>query len=297
MTMFIREELNFYTNTKLALECTIYDYALEAEGDINARDNPGEDKGASSSFLLKMRNTIEKLIKNLRGIIERCTYTVMKAIQKVLLSDKSFDKKLKEAMDKNKPLESIKVISYQYNDTFLDGELQKVTSACMNLLSEVKASPSDLKNPDKTTIDSTKDIEKDLIQRLHIPSGESTSSLNSYFLYLKKGYRVEKKEMQINSSDTQKYQNISLNYRNIESLIKSKSTTMNQQIERAKGVVQRTIDNREVSAELKRRAVKQLQNLGQVFNFYTMFLKMYSQLKIEETMAARTILKKIYQFS
>lgn len=295
--MFIREELNFYENTKLALECTIYDYALEAEGDINARDNPGEDKGASSGFLLKMRSTIEKLIKNLRGIIERCTYTITAAIRKVLLSDKAFDKKLREAMHKNKPLESIKVISYQYNDSFLEGEAQKVISACTSLLSEVKASPADLKNPDKITIDSTKDIEKDLMQRLRIPAGENTSSLNSYFLYLKKGFHAEKKEIQISSSDTQKYQNISANYRNIENLINSKTSNMNQQLERAKSIIQRTIDNREVSAELKRRAVKQLQNLGQVFNFYTMFLKMYSQLKIEETMAARTILKKIYQFS
>lgn len=295
--MFIKEEIDFYENTKLALECVLYDYALEAENDINMRDNPGEDKGASSSFLLKIRNTIEKLIKNLRGIIERCTYTITAAIRKVLLSDKAFDKKLREAMRKNKPLEVIKVISYQYNDSFLDGELQKVTSACTNLLSEVKASPADLKNPDKTTIDSTKDIEKDLMQRLRIPAGENSSSLNSYFLYLKKGFHAEKKEIQISSSDTQKYQNISANYRNIENLINSKTSTMNQQLERAKGVIQRTIDNREVSAELKRRAVKQLQNLGQVFNFYTMFLKMYSQLKIEETMAARTILKKIYQFS
>lgn len=296
MTTFLKDEMSFYENTKFALEGVYFDYAMEAEENINVRDNPGEDKGASSSFLLKIRKTVEEMIKRVRGIIERCVLTVSSAIKKVFLSDKGFDKKLNEAMKKNKPMEAIKVISYQYNDQFLDGELQKVTSACVGLLNGVKATPSDLKNPDTTTIDDTREIDKELMSKLHVPS-EIGSSLNSYFIYLKKGFHVEKKEILIKASEAQKYQNISMSYKNIEGLINSKTSMMNQQLERVKAVIQRTIDNREVSAELKRRAVKQLRNIGEVFNFYTMFLKMYSQLKIEEIMAARTILKKIYRMS
>lgn len=277
------------------IESLFYDIAMEEEVAKDPAQPGREEPGAID----KMMKAIKELFMRLDGMIQRTFMKFKTFLMRVAQTDQGFENNFRKAFVAKKPLEAIKLISYDYNPDILHNELVKVNQSVFKLFSGMANKTSYTALSDINTandMDRTPDeIYKIIFKNLGCPS--EVTDINTYFLHIKNKYRQNKTEKLFKSSETKLYHDITKSHDKLTNEIKQSQSTVAQQVATLKSNLHNTIQNRQARPEVKKRAMKQCKNLTHVLNFYLRFVDLYMQLQLERMFTYRTVLKKLYDFS
>lgn len=289
--MNIREEYNMFVANEMALT-DIYYPVLEADDTVTSVD----DDSNKMNFGQKLLQKVNKLIKELLAIIERTFDRIWQFLKRVAQTDVGFKDTIRKAIRDRKPLEAVKLIAYQYNEGFLNTQMTKVTKEVFDLITNLKTSYADIENGAQSPMDlPTKELYQYIFSK--IGCKKDIFSMDQYYLFLKHGYRVEKKEMLFKGSETRNYYNIALSRDELENVINAKKQVMKSQTAVIKTQLSTITMNRTTQNDVKKRAMKQYSNASHLYNFYSSFLNIYTQLQIEKMMSYRAVLKKLYHIA
>ena len=279
-----------FENNRMSIIEAYLEPVLEAE-DVSSVDDASNKLKNTNKF----RVMITKAIETLAGIISRFTLKCKNIFQNIMQTDTGFKSSARNAIVDNKPLEAIKLIAYDYDDSFIDNQLNRISSEIIRLITSAKTSYVDQSNPD---IVHELDMSEDKLYSIIFKKAgfSDVGNLSTYFLKLKTGYRRQKKEILFKSSETEKYYHIALSKDILKKKIDEQQHIISQQAATVKANLKNTINNNNTQDYVKKRAMSQFKNITHLFNFYTSFLNMYVQLKIEKNLMYRTVLKKLYHF-
>ena len=291
MMYSIANEISNFNDQSLTLSI-LYDeleYALEADATVA---NEEEKKSIGRMLFEK----VEKIIQEIYAIIDRLFSKLGNIIQRIMVTDKGFKKESRTAIKKNKPLEAVKLIAYQYDDSFLENQMSKMTTTVFNILKNLKTDYVSEKNDttDEPLDMKKKDLYKYILKQVGCP-GDITD-MNLYYEYLKKGYRGNKKEQLFKASNTQVYYNNTMEYTKLKQVVNAKESIMKQQVSTIKSNLLNIIKNKLAEDAVKKRAVHHSSNVSDLYNLYSTFLSIYIELKIEKILNYRTVMRKLYHF-
>jgi hypothetical protein len=281
-----------FENDRCDINLAAYDIAIEADETVTSVD----DNINKENFAIKLKEQAEKLIKTLQGIIEKNFLKLLNGIRKVLQTDKGFEKDCRKAIIDNKPLEGVKLITYTYDDAVLETDMTNLFHAIQKRLDNLKTDYTSESDPN-TAGDMDRD-ENDLFQEIfkdmNLP--ENVTNTNAYFMYIKDKFRKNKKETLFVASQSKKYYDIAMGFSDVEKTINEKQTLMKNQTGTIRANLKSIIDNKLTPNNVKTRAVKQYKNAAHLYNLYTHFLNVYVQLKLEEALTYRAVMKKLFHF-
>ena len=290
MNYSIANEISNFMDQDLTLSI-LYDeisYALEAD---TSTDNTDSKK----SFGRMILDKIEKLIKELYAIIDRTFSKIGSVIKRLIVTDEGFKKEIRTAIKKNKPLEAVKLISYQYDDKFLETEMVNISNVVFKIIRELKTDLSSEKQGNSGPLDMEKGkLYEYVLKQMGCP--DDVTDMRLYYEYLKKGYRGNKKEQLFKASSTQTYYNITMDYNKMDQNIKAKNTLMKQQVSVIKTNLANITKNNLSDDSVKKKALRQSSNATILYNMYSTFLVIYTELKTEKILNYRIVLKKLYHF-
>lgn len=292
--MTIHNIIHEYSQNEAVLEYLYCDIepALEAEnigGEIN-------NEGKAQALLYNIGQKIKKIIAELTALISRAFSALGNTMTKVMQTDHGFSDQCRKAMKTTKPLQAVKLITYDYQDMFLDQQLSKwdniIQKTLVNLKTDLK---SEQLNGKPDTLDlSSADMVKIILKNIGVPS--DITDMNLYFLYLKREYRKGKVEKLFKKSEIRQYYNMTQNCKNLKNVINAKQIFMRENLTRVKSSLQQISENKRVGDGIRKRVMRQSSNASHLFNMYTSFLKAYTQLKTEEILSYRAVLKKLLRF-
>lgn len=298
MNSVIESSVHDFYDIELDIERIIsFEPAFEAE-QVADTVKDGANLRKDNELFKRMGESVSKFITMINGMIQKFFLKFSNWIKKVLQSDMGFKDQCREAIRDRKPLEGIKLISYQYNEPALEKELHKLNGILTKFFNQMSNNTSYRALSDENTasdIDRTPDdIYQKIFSELSCPG--DVRDINSYFLYVKNLYRNEKKEQVFLSSKTREYYEITEGNKELTKQIKKSQSIMANQVAALKSNLHNTIQNKDANKEVKKRAMKQCKNLTHIYNLYLHFLDIYLQLKIERIYIYRTVLKKLYRF-
>lgn len=280
-----------YIATECDIESIYYDIANEA--DINGSD-PVETNPRKEGLLIRFRKTIEKTIEIIKGMIEKAIIRANNFFTKLAQTDEGFKKNCRTAMVKNKPYEAVKLIVYNYDDSFLDTSVNSVTNKIVNKILSLKTDYVSSSKEETNEMDSDKDK---LIESIFVDAGISdVTNIGSYFSYIKKKYRKEKVEMLFKASQAKEYYNITMSYDKFKNTIQAKQRILSQQAAIVHKNLKNITNNKMAEEKIKYKVLNRYKNVTHLFNLYLHVLDGYLQLKTEKILMYRTVLKKIYHF-
>lgn len=282
-----------YERNKYDLEYILCDI----EPVLEALDaNQVTDQTKVRETMLKFGQRVRKLIDQLIAIINRAFSSLNTTMVKVLQTDRGFADECRKIMIKKKPLEAVKLITFDYQEEFLQNTLGAWDNTIQKLLSGIKTNLRDERLTGKPEIMDlkTKDLEKEVLRLVGAPADVTSMSL--YFIYLKKTFRKQKVEKLFKSSQIRNYYNITQSCKNLQTIINGKKTVMHQNVNRVKGNLQQIVTNTRVGDGIKKRVMRQASNASTLLNMYTSFLKAYTQLKTEHILTYRNVLRKLLRF-
>lgn len=287
----IYDIIDDYNENHTSINEVFYLNAVE-EDTVTAVD----DDSNKMAFSQKLMIQVEKLVKTLEGIIEKSSLKITNFIGNLLQTDTGFRDHCRKAMVENKPLEAVKLISYQYNDAILDAEMNRMTNIILSKINSVKTSYQELS--DAQTAGDMDRNESDLIAQVfeELKCPKEVTNANTYFMYIKDKYRTAKKEQLFTARESKNYYNITQEYNKVNSVVKSKQQILKNQKGVMRANLNNIIKNKMTQNHIKQRALNQYKNVTHLYNLYTHFLEVYAQLRIEKILTYRAVLKKIYHF-
>lgn len=294
MKINYQEYLDAYHENRNMIINSYLTYAMEAETIEQVSGDEEEQKKKTSERLI---NGVKHLVDEIYAIIDRLIHKLNARIQRFLLSDKGFEEQYREARKNNSPLEAIKLITYDYDTTYIDHLNTNFTKTCFSLLSSIDTSYSALANTEKENpLDmSESDLTKYILQRSSV--SESISDMNLLFEDMKNSFRRNKKEKLFTASRVESYYTIAVKQKDtIKNTVSEKERLLKGEARKLKDNLNMTIRNRQLPDEMRTRATKQAKNTMNVYNIYSTFLSIYIEMKMEEMLTYRTVLKKLYHF-
>lgn len=286
MNLIINEISSDYNDDEFRINEIFLTYVMEAE-DVTSVD----DSSNKMKFGEMLSKQAHELIQILFGIIQRAFLKISNFLSRVSQSNNGFINDCRKAIVKNKPLEGVKLITYQYNDGILDGEMNKMTNIILKKIADTKTSYAEISSDDNND---SGDIIGDLFKELRVPS--DIKNINTYFMYIKDKFRTSKKENLFTANKTQQYYSNATNIKKIINISNNRKQIINQQTNTIKSNLQNIIKNNMSQNEIKQKALRKYKNMTHLYNFYVHFIEIYVQLKVEESLTYRMVLKKLYHF-
>ena len=287
--MIVREAISTYNDIDYEIDDMFMEIATESETE-NVDDTANKE-----NFAKKLMATVEKIIREIYSIIDRFIQHVQNILLRIAQTDVGFRDNCRRAMVKNKPYEAVKLIVYNYNDQYLETQANRMTTECMAVLTNLKSDYQKNDTESGVALDMNKrDIIKYIL--LKIGCSKDITDINLYFELLKKNFRVEKKEILFKASAGDYYYKRALEIDKIKKIVSDRQTTMKNQAGVIKAELMNITKNKTTQNDVKRRAIHIYKQAGKVYNFYTSFLKIYIQFKIEESLMYRAVLKKLWHF-
>lgn len=288
--MTIPEYVKAYESTVADIEFMWYETALEADSDTNI-----DDEQAKKARGMKISDKLKQIIDHLLAMIEKVVLSITNALQRVNLTDKGFKKELREAELGVQPLNAIRVITYQYIDQVLDGEYQKITAIINRIVGSISSTNmKDIDNERNPLNMDNKELEAYILREMKCPS--EITDMTIYFSYLKKIFRGKKMEMQISKDALPRHKKLVVSYDSFKDDVNRNKATMFNQISQLKNtlkIINANLDNPDAT---KMKIARQMKNVSLLYNMYGTFLGSMFQLKVEQMLNSRIILKRFYQF-
>lgn len=285
-----------------------FDVAMEADrepAELNASNAvkdtvSSEEKSKVKSTLLiqKVAQRIKDLIKKIGEILSGLKLKIQNRLRTLMETDKGFYKLYYKRKSMIKPYKNISVISYKYNNAAIEQPLNKVFSEILMCLDKLRAveGTSNTNERISTILESgTGNIIETLLEPYVKDSDIPVKTIPDFIKYLVQKFRGEKKELVY--SDTQ-LGAIEANALSTKSI----SDMCNKYLKDAQGAydkiraleyqISRTSSDDKVISLISANAAK----ASVLYNAYSALVSAYYELKVEESLNYRIILKRFYQF-
>lgn len=284
-----------YENNHYRIEEIFFDSVLEETIDQGDNPDPSVNKMKLST---KLKEKVSKLIQELTNIVQKAFLKFSNNMKNLLQTNKGFTKMCRDQMVKVKPLEAIKLISYEYNPSFLDQQVNLVGKAISDMVTSARndynTAKKDNESADTSDWKTGDTIIKMVLNKAGVP--DNVTDLNLYFGFLKEKFRGKKSEQLFKGSLNAEYYRNATAYNELNNTVEKQKTKMFQEINTMKTDLNRLILASDTDDRTKQVMMRHYKNLTHLFNFFTSFMDIYLQLRIEMMMSYRTVMKKLYQF-
>ncbi|MCM1214060.1 MAG: hypothetical protein NC548_06020 [Lachnospiraceae bacterium] len=261
----------------------------------NIRTENDNATGPSPSTLEKFLTRIKKLIEKIMTMIDKAKVKIMNRLKLMYESDRGFANTLHKRRATIKPMKGFKAITYTYDGNYL----QKITNG---IAKDALAAIQQLGTAGEATNPRTKEIlEADAGHAVSMIfakySDENQSAEFDMHVFLQevtKKFRGEKKEALHTESEIsslmQTAQSVAgLNAECNQMISKCQMALNNLKNLQSKARMSKTTQNLKDIAERVAKAQS-------IYNGYLSYIRYYFELRLEESLSARVLLRKFYQF-
>ena len=289
------ETLNTTTVSKSAPNST--------ENQVNGNTTQTVDTTKQSSIQpsLKTKNSliarIQKVIKTIIDKIQTASVKIMNRLKLMLESDKAFNATLSKRRASVKPLKNFKAITYTYDQEYLDNLIDNISNLslmCIKQLNNFTGASSDPKV--KQVIESDPGAVSNVLLSFFTKdkTQEGGPDVQSFTREMIDTYRGKKEEKLWSQSQIPELMRVAQGSNQLttkcnELINKCKNSVNALKVTEAKARAQTTADG---IMDISRRVTK----ATSIYNTLLTLTRMYFELKLEEALSARMLLKKFYQF-
>ena len=240
---------------------------------------------------------IKKMITDLINKIQQAAIKIMNRLKLMFESDKAFFTTLSQRRASVKPLKNFKAITYSYDPDYLDKTIDgisKVSLMCIDQLCNFTSSSSDAKV--KQIIESDPiTVSNNLLSFFtKNKNQEGGPDVQSFTREMIDTFRGEKSEKMFSQSQIPVLMTVAKGSNELTSkcnelINKCKNSVNKLKLIEARARAQNTTEG---ITNISRRVTK----ATSIYNTLLTLSRMYFELKLEEALSARMLLKKFYQF-
>lgn len=284
-----------YNDNLYTFESMLNEPALEADAgtpdkntDTMLNDDAHKTTNANG-FVEKVKRIIDRFLQ----LIDTMILKIKNSFQKVYLTDKGFHKDVEEWRKTYKPITSVKLIVYQYDNQQLDSIFNHLKASLTNYMNAYHpGKDNDTNNILNYTTDQ---ILQDLINRAGLKNDDDVTDGTTFLNEIKKEFRNKKVENTFVGASVEKYISIVEQYPTTKTLLNNELARMKQKLVQFKNQSNIIANKTDIPDEIKKKMNIQLSKLYFVYNFYAAFIRMYFELKVEEALMYRIIVRRLYQ--
>jgi len=288
--MNVSEYIKVYEATVADINFVYYDAVLEADNNDNI-----DDEQTKRDRSKQISDRIGDIFQHILTLLEKLILTVMNAFKKVNLTDKGFRKELRDAEINVKPLNGIKLTMFQYVNEVLETESSKFKNTVIEAISLVDTTDinklKDESNPMNMT---STDLEQYMLKKMGCPS--EIKDMTLYFQYIKKLFRGKKQEKVIMQDTIRYHMSVLDSYKPLTNRLNIDKASMFSQIHTLRSKLKISTSKPDTPDETKRVVARQMKNVAMIYNMYGTFIGIFYQLKVEQMLNSRIVLKRFYQF-
>ena len=287
-----------------------FDIATEAESktpdEINGAKAVSDTVKSDEAKAIDKTKLINKTIERVKALIKKIG-EIFNSLQRKLLNrlrllgetDKGFFTLYKKRKAMIKPYQTIKVISYQYNNQVLDQPIEKMLTEIVTCIDKMRATEGTV-NSSARISDILNASQGNVIEVLLDPyltggSDIKPTNISEFVKYLVSKYRGDKKELVYRDSQIPQIEANALSTKELASKCNGylkKAQEAYNKIKTLEYQVSRNSSDDKVVKLVTANAAK----AATLYNAYSALLHAYYELKLEQSLNYRAILKKFYQF-
>ena len=288
-----------------------FSVAMEAEGnntpdEVNASKavsdtvKSDEAKGIDKTKLInKVVERVKALIKKIGEIFDGLRRKLLNRLRLLNETDKGFYKLYYKRKSMVKPYQNIRVVSYQYNNQVLDRPIEKLmqeTTMCLDKLRAIEGTTngssriSDILNAPQGKI-----IEVLLDPYIDGDSKGNITSVNDFIKYLVEKYRGEKKELVYRDTQLPQIEANALSTKDLANRCNGYIKSAQEAYNKLK-VLEYQISRNSTDDKVVKLITANAAKAATLYNAYSALIHAYYELKLEQSLNYRIILKKFYQF-
>lgn len=277
-----RQSAQTANNSKLATSNTSKNPS-QAESQVNKIANAN-----------KIRDKIRKLLEQIGQIIRNFSLKLQNRIRLLNQTDKGFAKMYYSRKAMVKPYEQTKVISYAYNNSFIDSIINKLMGEISSSLDKLRLAGTSNASGRISEIVSANQSE--IIKVLISPyvKNDSIDTIPRFTKYITDNFRGEKKELVYRAAQLPLIEKYALSTKDVITRCEVYQKSVTASYNRIKNIEYQI--RRSDDTQLQNMMVQNITKATLLFNAYTTILHLYFELKLEESLNYRELLKRFYQF-
>lgn len=281
--------------------------ATEADStptEINAssvvKDTVSSDEKSAMNKTNLITKVIERVKEFIKKIAEMCDTLKRKMSNRLRLmmeTDKGFQRMYYKRKSMIKPYKSVQVITYQYVDQVLDQPMDKLLNEVSLCLEKLRAIEGTSNNSSRITeiIDAPQGKMIEILFEPYTKQAETpVTNVQEFIRYIVERYRGEKKEIVFQDTQLQQIESHSSS-----ASIAAKSNAYLKQAQEAYNkikVLEYQIKRSETDTKIINLVATNASKAAILYNAYSALINAYYELKLEQCLNYRIILKKFYQF-
>lgn len=235
----------------------------------------------------RIKAGVDKVIVMIQNLVAKLS----RAIKSFMTTNYGFELELETAKRQTKPLKGIKVIMYNYNNSYLDTIYEKMLRmASSEIFDGSRSLPSD--SPYLLPKDQ---FEAFMIQTLSGKEVEPGTNFSAFLREVKKQYRGQKTEQFVSAQHLTFYEQKSQLNPRLKKVISSDLSTVRNRLRVMKNNAD-LFHQKEGVDDSQKISEKAYTNAAFFCHCFTTFANWYFNLKFEETYQSRAILKRFYAF-
>lgn len=282
------------TNTAAAAK------AENSKIDNKATDMTNDNNQLQPSEKMK-RSILQKIqdfIQKISNMVQEASVKIANRVKLLVMSDKAFLNTLHQKRASNKPLNAFKAITYTYDPRYLENVMDQATKISLGAINQLTSSNTAITDPKvKSVVECSPDATTSVLLSQFVNNNakhDANIDIHTFSREMIDTFRGKKEEKVWNQS-------------HIPTLIQiaQGSTKMgakyNEVINRCKNSIN-SLKQLQVQARTQ-KSTEQLKEITQrvnkcmaIYNALVTINRMYFELKTEEILSARELLKKFYQF-
>lgn len=286
-------------DVSIATEAQAASEELDASKAVSDTVKSDESKAISNTVLInKVIERVRNLIKKIGSIFEQLSRKLSNRLRIMSQTDKGFTSLYRKRKAMVKPYKSVQVISYQYHNEVLDRPIQKLmdeTVECLDKLRAVKGTVNGSSRISEIINASQGKIIEVLVSPYVKDSDIPVTTMDAFIKYLVQNYRGEKKEIVYRDTQLADIERSALSSQeiaNISNQYLNKAREAYNKLKSLEHQISRTSTDNEVTKMVASNAAK----AAVLYNAFSALIHAYYELKLEQTLNYRIILKKFYQF-
>jgi hypothetical protein len=278
----------FFSNPAFEADTTTTNVSA-AQSQRDAADTGTNKEFRSYDFMKKL----DQIITFLKELMERFLVKIKNGFQNLMETYSGFESDMRKAEMDTKPKDAINVITYKYVDAALDQSLSKIENAIFKLIDSIGTDNNDAILSDDYPLNFSNDeLVKYVLNSAGFP--EEVNNDVSLFHYMRQNFRGDKIQMTIKKESIDYYRITARDLKKCITFINGKVQGLANRTNTLKSKLHVITNNPNTSDEVKRKLLVQSKNLAVLYNLYCSTTHAIFELKTEEVMNARIILKKFY---
>lgn len=255
-----------------------------------------ENTKNSPEFGRKILDAIKKAIETLHAFIQKSLLHLKNAFKKLMVTDKGFKEKLRERERTVKPLQAVRITSYQYLDPFIDTFVSNLGREIIPLINEINLA-ADPRNPKPTKSELLKKANNDMVTTIlqTLTKKQEINAIDRCNQYLAETYRGDKRERVYKEADLPNIIRMAEDYRKYNVTYESNIANLDSIVTKMQNRKNQLV-HPDITDEQKRDFLSLINKASVLMNLYISILRYIYELKVEKALSYRIICQKFYQF-